>query len=135
MISKSAVIDKILKQYMGAYDFVCGEYFTNKTKPTLKKLGKCSKTADDFIDLFLDSKISRVRVTFTDTSEKWDPCYEPLIVFLSDRTHWDFWTEGFNDYLIRTEGGNNNQSSVLFELREPLSQTEKSDIRQWILEE
>ncbi|SFV87052.1 hypothetical protein MNB_SUP05-SYMBIONT-4-642 [hydrothermal vent metagenome] len=133
MIDKKAVVDRIFKQYMGAYDFICGDRFTNKTVPILKKLEKNSKTADELIDSFLNSKISEVSVTFTDTGEKWNPCDESLIVFLSDRTHWDFWAEGFNDYLVRTEGNNNNQSSVLFELRDPLSQTEKSDIRQWIL--
>lgn len=134
MIDKSAVTNKILKYYMGAYDFIRGD-FTNKTSPLLKKLDKNSKTVNELVDLLLDSKILRVRVTFTDTGEKWDPCDEPLIVFLSDRTHWDFWTEGFNDYLVRTEGDNNNQSSVLFELKDPLSQTEKNDIREWILAE
>jgi hypothetical protein len=35
--NKKTIINKVLKHYMGAYDFISGD-FKNKTIPTLKKL-------------------------------------------------------------------------------------------------
>jgi hypothetical protein len=40
-----------------------------------------------------------------------------------------------NDYLIRTEGNNDDQSSVLFEQRKSLTQSEKKTIKEWLLVE
>jgi hypothetical protein len=114
---------------MGASDFISGN-FKNNTRPILKKLETSSETVELLIESLIDSKILKVRVTFTGTGDTWDPVYEPLVVFLSDRTHWEFWTEGFNDYLIRTEGNNDDQSSVLFEQRESLTPSEKKTIKE-----
>ena len=130
---KKTIINKVLKHYMGAYDFISGD-FKNKTIPTLKKLESIANTSHHLIDLLLESKILKSSVTFTETGEKWHPPQEPLVLFLSDRTHWDFWTEGFNDYLIRTEGKDSDQSSVLFEQKKSLSELEKQNIRKWLLE-
>jgi hypothetical protein len=41
----------------------------------------------------------------------------------------------FDDYLIRTEGNNDDQSSVLFEQRKSLTQSEKKTIKEWLLVE
>jgi len=117
---------------MGAYDLISGD-FKNKTVPILKKLETSSQAPEDFVDLFLNSKICSVCVTFVETGEKWNPIQEPLILFLSCRTHWNFWAEGFNDYLIRTEGNNTEQSSVLFEENKTLKKQEKEAIKQWLL--
>lgn len=130
--NKKAIINKVLKHYMGAYDFISGD-FKNKTIPTLKKLEKTATTTRHLIDLLLDSKILKSSVTFTETGERWNPTQEPLVVFLCDRTHWNFWTEGFNDYLIRTEGKDSDQSSVLFTQKSALSALEKQNITKWLL--
>ncbi len=134
MTSKSAVINKVYKHYMGANDFMYGN-FRNNTKPTLKKLETSSKTLESLIDALINSKLLKVRVTFTGTGDTWNPVYEPLVVFLADRTHWEFWTEGFNDYLIRTEGNNYDQGSVLFEKIESFTPSEKKTIKEWLLAE
>ncbi|SFV89222.1 hypothetical protein MNB_SUP05-SYMBIONT-5-371 [hydrothermal vent metagenome] len=128
----STIHNKILNHYMGAYDLISGD-FKNKTVPILKKLETSSQAPEDFVDLFLNSKICSVCVTFVETGEKWNPIQEPLILFLSCRTHWNFWAEGFNDYLIRTEGNNTEQSSVLFEENKTLKKQEKEAIKQWLL--
>ncbi len=133
IINKKTIIHKVLKHYMGAYDFISGD-FKNKTIPTLKKLESIAKTSEHLVDLLLDSKILKSSVTFTETGEQWQPSQEPLVLFLADRTHWDFWTEGFNDYLIRTEGKDSDQSSVLFEQKKSLSKLERQHIRKWLLE-
>lgn len=130
--NKKTIINKVLKHYMGAYDFISGD-FKNKTIPTLKKLEKTATTTHHLIDLLLDSKILKSSVTFTETGERWNPTQEPLVVFLCDRTHWNFWTEGFNDYLIRTEGKDSDQSSVLFAQKSALSALEKQNITKWLL--
>lgn len=126
------ICNKVLNHYMGAYDLISGD-FKNKTVPILKKLENSSQSPEDFVALLLDSKICKVGVTFVETNEKWNPIQEPLIQFLSCRTHWNFWSEGFNDYLIRTEGNNIEQSSVLFEENKTLTSKEQEEITQWLL--
>lgn len=134
MNNKTAIIDKVLKHYMGVYDLATGN-FKNKTRPMIKKIENSSSTVDELIESLLNSSILKYNVAFTSTGEKWNPVVEPLIVFLSDRTHWKFWEEGFNEYLTRTEGNNTELCSVLFERKDELSQAERDDIRQWLLEE
>ena len=129
--SKSAIINKVLKHYMGGLDFIAGD-FKNKTIPVLKKIEKSAHSTAQLIDLLLASKILKIHVTFTETKERWKPTQEPLVVFLSARTHWEFWTEGLNEYLIRTEGGNADQGSILFE-QKTLSPKTQAKLRQWLL--
>lgn len=129
--SKAVIIRKILNHYMGAYDFLSGTS-KNKTLPVIRKIEKSSKTAVELVDAFLDSRVASASVIFSETSEKWDPVCEPLVVFLSHRTHWQFWQEGFNDYIIRTEGDSTTQCSVLFSEKK-LSEQDRERIKKWLL--
>jgi hypothetical protein len=59
---------------MGANDFMYGN-FRNNTKPALKKLETSSKTLESLIDTLINSKLLKVRVTFTGTGDTWNPVY------------------------------------------------------------
>ena len=123
--------NKILTYAMGAYDIDI-EGIEDRTKATLHKIIEDSKTIDEIIDKLMHTPILTTIVIIRDTGEKWDITKEPLVLFLSSRTNWNFMLESFKTYYnkVRTEG---SLASILFDVDYTIDSNRKKDIKEWLL--
>ncbi len=122
--------NKILVYAMGAYD-IASEEVEDRTKATLHKIIQESKSADEAINKLLKTPILTTAVVIRDSKEKWDITKEPLVLFLSSRTNWNFMLESFKDYYknIRSK---ESLAAILF-FQDNIDDNRKKELKAWLL--